>query len=87
MHTNSNIHNKAAYNVLVSAAPGGAPTFIPTEVALFYYLALTRLGSLAGFADMKQALLDVANSYYVGSPAIAQAKAAAVNAAYAGVGL
>jgi Zn-dependent metalloprotease len=87
VHTNSNIHNKAAYNMLTATDASGASEFSPKDVALFYYLALTRLGALAGFADMKQSLLDVINSYYLGSPAVAQAKVAAVDAAYAAVGL
>ena len=87
VHTNSNIHNKAAYNLLVSSDAGGADVFAPKEIALFYYLALTQLGSLADFAAMKQALRDVVNSYYIGSAVVAQAKVAALDAAYAAVGL
>jgi bacillolysin len=87
VHTNSNIHNKAAYNLLISTDQAGAAVFVPKEIALFYYLALTRLSTLAGFADMKQALRDVVNSYYIGSAPVAQAKTAAVDAAYAAVGI
>lgn len=87
VHTNSNIHNKAAYNVLTATEASGDPPFSPKEVALFYYLAMNRLGVLAGFADVKQALKDVVNSYYAGEPTTAQAKAAVVEAAYQAVGI
>jgi Zn-dependent metalloprotease len=87
VHTNSNIHNKAAYNVLTAKESNGNPAFSPKEVALFYYLAMSRLGNLAGFADMKQALKDVVNSYYVGDPATAQTRFATVEAAYQAVGI
>ena len=41
VHTNSNIHNKAAYNVLTAVDAKGARVFRPRDVAVLYYLTLT----------------------------------------------
>src|SRR5579863_1788754 len=43
VHTNSNIHNKAAYNVLTAKDQAGTTIFTPQEVAILYYLTLSRL--------------------------------------------
>jgi Zn-dependent metalloprotease len=66
VHTNSNIHNKAAYNVLSATDNAGQKVFPPAEVAVMYYLCLNRLNSLATFSDTLQALVDVANTLYAG---------------------
>jgi bacillolysin/neutral peptidase B len=86
VHTNSNIHNKAAYNVL-NARDTNGPIFTAREVALLYYVALTRLSSLAGFKDTLNELLAVASIYYVGKPTEAATKKKAIEQAYAAVGI
>jgi bacillolysin/neutral peptidase B len=80
VHTNSNIHNTAAYNLLV-ATDGGKRAMLPSDVAVLYYLALQRLGQLAGFSDMRRALLSVAKTYF-GNPAQRTRMVAHIEAAY-----
>ncbi len=63
VHINSNIHNKAAYNLLTAADATG-PVFRPDEVALLYYLALLRLGPTSSFLDALKALLHAAATLY-----------------------
>lgn len=81
VHTNSNIHNKAAHNVLTSGE------FTPREVSYLYYLALTRLGRMDGFDAALEALVAVAMTYYGGDPVERDAKVAALRRAYAEVGI
>ena len=42
VHTNSGIHNKAAYNILTSVDGAGNLVFKPAEVATIFYMALTQ---------------------------------------------
>jgi Zn-dependent metalloprotease len=87
VHTNSNIHNKAAYNVLTVTDGAGKRVFRPMEVMELYYLCLTRLSSLATFSDTLQALLDVASVYYAGDPAKRQVRSQHITDAYRKVGI
>ena len=86
VHTNSNIHNKAAYNVLTATDAQGQPVFTPRDVAVLYYLCLARLGRLATFQQAKDTLLNVAGTYYAGD-AMRQAKLDAIGDAYKKVGI
>jgi Zn-dependent metalloprotease len=86
VHTNSNIHNKAAYNVFTAINQAGSPVFTPRDVAVLYYLALTRLDKLATFAQTKATLLNVAGTYFAGDPS-RQEKLDAISSAYAQVGI
>ena len=87
VHTNSNIHNKAAYNVLTAKDANGSFQFEPTQAALLYYLTLTRLGAFATFSDVLSTIQNVIRTFWAGQPAVADEKVAAVVAAYAGVGI
>jgi Zn-dependent metalloprotease len=87
VHINSNIHNKAAYNVLTIGDDLGQRLFEPREVAILYYLTLTRLDKLADFAKTLQGLVDVASTFYAGDPALREKKVAAIKTAYAAVGI
>lgn len=87
VHTNSNIHNKAAFNLLTAKDANGARVFPPRDAALLLYLCLSRLGSLADFTDAVEALVDVAKVFYMGDPAERDDKVAAIEAAYAAVGI
>jgi Zn-dependent metalloprotease len=87
VHANSNIHNKAAYNVLTARTASGAPAFSVTEVACLYYWALTRLSETATFTQMLEALIDVAATYFRGDPTEMNDKIAQLRAAYAAVGI
>jgi bacillolysin len=86
VHTNSNIHNKAAYNFLTAKAAAGDAAFTPQEVAILYYLTLSRLDKLATFKQTLDTLLNVAGTYYSGDPN-RQDKLGAISAAYAAVGI
>ena len=87
VHINSNIHNKAAYNLLTIGDDYGNRHFTPREVALFYYLTLDRLGQLADFSKALEILIFVASSYYAGDPATMQSKVGAIKRAYEAVGI
>ena len=88
VHTNSGIHNKAAFNIL-TAVKGGVLVFTPTEVAIFFYLALTqRLSRTSQFADSRTAVLDSARTLFrtLGPAALAE-KISAIEDAFAAVGI
>jgi len=87
VHTNSNIHNKAAYNVLTATDSAGARAFTPKEGALLFYLGFIRLGQLSGFGDVLGAVVDVAQSLWMGDPQVRDGKVAAIRDAYAEVGI
>ncbi len=86
VHTNSNIHNKAAYNVFTSK-DGSNYIFTPVEVGILYYLTLCRLGRMASFSDCLKTLKSVAAIYYSGDTTIRDARTRAIEAAYAAVGI
>jgi bacillolysin len=86
VHKNSNIHNKATYNLLKKVDASGAAAFPPEELALLYYLAITRLAQTAGFADMRDALEDVVMTRYA-NPVQQQHRIADVRDAYRQVGI
>jgi bacillolysin/neutral peptidase B len=87
VHTNSNIHNKAAHNVLMARDQNGERVFTTREVAVLYYLALCRLNSLAAFSDALEALVDVAKVYFAGDEEERDAKITAIKDAYQRVGI
>lgn len=88
VHTNSGIHNKAAFNIL-TAVKGGALVFTPTEAAAFFYLALTqRLARTSQFSDSRTAVLDSARTLFrTLSPAALAEKISAIEAGFAAVGI
>jgi Zn-dependent metalloprotease len=87
VHTNSNIHNKAAYNVLTATDDAGNRVFSPREVAVLYYLTLVRLTPLATFKRVVETMTDVARTFYAGDEAGQQRKIAALHKAYGDVGI
>jgi bacillolysin len=86
VHTNSNIHNKAAHNIF-TAGGAAAPIFTPRDVAYLYYLTLVRLSRLATFSDVRATLINVASTLYAGNQAELTRKLAAINQAYDAVGI
>jgi bacillolysin len=86
VHTNSNIHNKAAHNVLTATADGSY-TFTPFHGALLFYLGLQQLGRLSNFHDSLTAVVNAANSMWGGEPPVRDAKVAAIRKAFADVGI
>ena len=87
VHTNSNIHNKAAYNLLTAKDDQSHTVFTVREVAVLYYLCLCRLNSLATFSDVLETLVDVAKVYYAGDDLERQKNIAQINSAYEKVGI
>jgi bacillolysin len=95
VHTYSNIHNKAAYNLLTARIPSGHTrqrgararlALQPTEVARVYYFTLQRLDRVAAFEDVLETALDIVKTM-VPDPADQALKLAAVREAYRKVGI
>ena len=58
VHTNSGIHNKAAYNVMTSVDPAGQTLFTAAQLAGIFYLALTQqLSATSQFLDSRRAVI------------------------------
>ncbi|RVU35760.1 M4 family peptidase [Hwanghaeella grinnelliae] len=87
VHYNSNIHNKAAFNLFMEKNAAGDHVLSPDEIGLFYYYTLLRLGRRATLRDCRAALLSVAATYFRGLPARAREAADAIKAAYDKVGI
>lgn len=88
VHVNSNIHNKAAYNFFTAKDETGKMVFPAQEVAVLYYLCLSRLGNTATFTDALQTLVDVANTFYAGEqPENKKKKIKYITDAYEKVGI
>jgi bacillolysin/neutral peptidase B len=87
VHTNSNIHNKAAYNVLIATDAQGNRVFTARQVAYLYYLCLTRLSPLATFDETLATLVSVAETYFGGDPPAMARKVATIREAYQDVGI
>jgi Zn-dependent metalloprotease len=85
VHVNSNIHNKAAYN-LITATDENGRVFTPQEAAYLYYLTLVRLTPLATFSDVRRTLISVASTMY-GDDDERVRKVAAIGRAYDAVGI
>jgi len=85
VHSNSNIHNKAAYLVLTATDAAGR-VFKPKDVAILYFLTLQRLNQNATFAQALQTLTGVTRTYFA-IPAVADRNIAAITQAYATVGI
>jgi bacillolysin len=87
VHTNSNIHNKAAYNLLTARDSNGKPVFSVREAAVLFYLCLTRLNKLAKFSDALDTLLEISRIYWKGDPDKCQEKINYIREAYEKVGI
>jgi bacillolysin len=87
VHFNSNIDNKAAYNLFTAVDAGGTPLLSPAETGLLYYLTATRLPRRAAFKDCLRVLRSVAATYFRGDPATSGAVRDAIDRAYANVGI
>jgi len=87
VHWFSNIHNFAFYKLLVAERNDKTRVFEPAEIAILYYLVLTKLGRLSVFSDAKEKMLDVAETLYAGnSSRITEAKDT-IETAYDEVGI
>jgi bacillolysin len=85
VHLNSNIHNKAAHNLL-TMTKGNNRVFSVQDVAVLTYLGMARLAPLATFTDALQAVVDVAQTYF-GGKADKKDKIEAIREAYKLVGI
>jgi Zn-dependent metalloprotease len=85
VHFNSNIHNKAVHNLL-TLTNGADRVFTVPDIAVLTYLGMARLAPLATFSDARQAVVDVAQTYFGGSPD-RKDKIEAINQAYQLVGI
>jgi Zn-dependent metalloprotease len=65
VHTNSGIHNKAAYNMLTAKDSQGKSLLKPREVAALFYLALTQsLSRTSRFGDSRRGVELAARSLF-----------------------
>jgi Zn-dependent metalloprotease len=88
VHTNSGIHNHAAYRVMV-AKNAGQPLFSHRDLSALFYLALTQhLSRTSEFADSRRAVLLVARTLFrADSVPLLRRKTRAIEAAFSAVGL
>ena len=89
VHTNSGIHNKAAYNLLTARERRRLTDADPERGAAVFYLALTqRLSRTSQFIDSRRAAVTSARSLFRDLPAEElERKVAAVEAAFEAVGI
>lgn len=89
VHTNSGIHNKAAYNILTATDAAGSLIFSPREVAAIFYLALTQqLSRTSQFSDSRRGVLTSAHSLFRTLPPDQQkAKLDAISQGFDAVGI
>lgn len=87
VHIYSGIHNLAAYRVLTATAANGDYIFTSQEVAILYYLTLTRLSRFSKFSDCRRVLINVAGVYYMGDSVEQTNKQNAIATAYSSVGI
>jgi bacillolysin len=87
VHTNSNIHNRAAYNVLTATDDNGARTFSVEDAAVLFYSCMVRLSPQARFTEALRVLTDVTKTYFAGDPDVRDRNLAAIRAAYGAVGI
>jgi len=88
VHTNSGIHNHAAYRVMI-AKSGGQPIFSHRDLSALFYLALTQhLTRTSEFADSRRALLLVARTLFRNDArALLRRKTRAIETAFNAVGI
>jgi Zn-dependent metalloprotease len=88
VHTNSGIHNFAAFTLLTSK-DGGAPVLSPDDVARIFYLCLTQyLSRQSKFTDSRRgAVLTTRTLFRSGPPADLAKKVHAVEAAFDAAGI
>ncbi len=89
VHTNSGIHNKAAYNVLTATDDNNRLVFKPPEVAAIFYIALTQyLSRTSQFKDSKRGVIAAARSLFrTRTKADLQSKITALDNAFSAVGI
>jgi Zn-dependent metalloprotease len=87
VHTNSGIHNKAAFNVLNAKTASGSNLFTPVDVARLYYVALVvHLSRTSSFNDCLAGVILAAKSMFASDPQL-QEKLDGIKNAYSAVGI
>jgi len=70
VHTNSGIHNKAAFNILTSVDSAKKLIFTATDVAAVFYITLTQqLSRTSQFSDSRRGALTAARTLFRAQPA------------------
>jgi bacillolysin/neutral peptidase B len=88
VHIYSGIHNKAVHLLMTGQDPlTGAFTFPLKELALLFYLTLTRLTPTSDFSDSRRTLENVINVYHASDTVTRSVRLAAVAAAFDAVGI
>jgi len=89
VHTNSGIHNKAAYNILTSVDAAKKLIFTATEVAAVFYITLTQqLSRTSQFSDSRRGALVAARTLFRTMPPEQQTqKLDAISAGFDAVGI
>jgi Zn-dependent metalloprotease len=89
VHTNSGIHNKAAFNILTAVDAARNLVFSPREVAAVFYLALTQqLSRTSQFSDSRRGALTSARTLFRSLPPAQQTvKLDAIAHAFDAVGI
>jgi len=89
VHTNSGIHNFAAYKILTAKDASGKPALTPKEVAAIFYMANTqRLSRTSQFKDSRRAVADSALSLFMNLPVSQKrVKLGAIDDAFDAVGI
>ena len=89
VHTNSGIHNFAAYNVMIAKGASGKFLMTTEEVAAIFYLALTQhLSRTSQFNDSLRGVLLSAQTLFRALPAGERnARLDAITAAYGAAGI
>lgn len=87
VHTNSNIHNKAAYLMLTAQGADGARVFSVMDAAVLFYLTLIRLAPTADFSKAKAMMVNVAKTMYSGDQQMRERNIAVIQGAYEHVGI
>lgn len=88
IHTNCSIHNKAAYNLIVSQNEREEYIFDVETIANLFYLTLkTKLTPNSSFSDSKQGLLTTATTIYRGNKSKLTEVAKAIKDAFTSVGI
>jgi Zn-dependent metalloprotease len=89
VHTNSGIHNKAAYNILTAVDAMGNLVFSPRDLAAVFYLTLTQqLSRTSQFGDSRRGVATSARTLFRSLPTAEQtAKLDAIARGFDAVGI
>jgi Zn-dependent metalloprotease len=87
VHTNSGIHNFAAFKVMTARDAAGGFLFSPVDVARLYYVTLVaHLSRTSDFSDCREGMVLAAKSMFDAGDGV-DAKVAAIEVAYDAVGI